>query len=187
MDSTSINLLTRLSEPNANVAWQRFIDLYTPMIYHWARQRGLPSEDAADLVQDILITLIVKMRNFEYDPSLRFRGWLRTITINRVIDHQRRSKGRTAETLDSASLQAKVVDGDFFSEREYQRRLVQRTLQLLQNEYPDLIWQAAWCQLINAESATAVAQRLNITKNQAYLAKSRILARLREELGGLLE
>ena len=80
MDSTSVSLLRRLREPDHDAAWQRFVDLYAPLIFHWAKNRGLNPTDAADLVQEVLVTLVAKLPEFEYDPTKRFRGWLRTVT-----------------------------------------------------------------------------------------------------------
>ena len=79
MESTSISLLERLRKTNQDAAWQRFVDLYAPLIYHWARHQGLNATDAADLVQDVLAMLIAKLPEFNYDPTQRFRGWLRTV------------------------------------------------------------------------------------------------------------
>jgi RNA polymerase sigma-70 factor, ECF subfamily len=187
MNSTSVNLLKRLREPHAEEAWQRFIDLYTPLIYYWVRQRGLGRDDSSDLVQDVMLTLIVKLSEFEYDASQRFRGWLRTVTVNRTIDFQRRSPQTPAESLHSSTAATVSDDHGFLSDIAYQRLLVQRTLKLIRPEFHDSTWQAAWMQLIDGQSASAVASQLGISLNRVYLAKSRALARLREELEGLLD
>jgi len=84
MNSTSVNLLKRLREPEAEPAWQRFVELYAPLIFYWARQKGLSADDASDLLQDVLATLLTKLPEFQLDPDRRFRGWLRTVTVNRV-------------------------------------------------------------------------------------------------------
>ena len=76
MDSTSISLLRRLRQPSPEDAWQRFVDLYAPLIFHWGRNQGLNATDASDLVQQVLSTLVIKLPEFEYDPKQRFRGWL---------------------------------------------------------------------------------------------------------------
>ena len=86
MDSTSVNLLKRLRETTADSAWQRFVELYTPPIFHWGREKGLSPDDSLDVVQDVLATLVVKLPEFQYDPNRRFRAWLKTVTVNRVTD-----------------------------------------------------------------------------------------------------
>ncbi len=66
MNSTSVNLLKRLRDPKADFAWQQFVELYAPLIFHWARRKGLSAEDSADLVQDVLTTLVMKLPEFQY-------------------------------------------------------------------------------------------------------------------------
>ena len=82
MNSTSVSLLRRLRQSDQEDAWQRFVDLYAPLIYHWGRNQGLSAGDASDLVQEVMVILVTKLPDFEYDPSKRFRGWLRTVTLN---------------------------------------------------------------------------------------------------------
>src|SRR2546423_12975097 len=92
MDTTSVSLLERLREPAQQDAWGRFVDLYTPLIYYWARRVGLPPEEAADLVQDVLTLLVQKLPEFQYDPQKSFRGWLRTLTLNKWRGNRRRRR-----------------------------------------------------------------------------------------------
>ena len=188
MDSTSVSLLRRLREPQADSAWRRFVDLYAPLIFHWGCQKGLNETDAADLVQDVLITLTEKLPKFEYDPSQRFRGWLRTIAVNQSRDLKRRNDRRPINNLDSVLRRMQdVSDSDLIADADYNRHLVHRTLLLLQAEFRETTWQAAWQQLILGHAASDVAKQFNLSINAVYLAKSRLLARLREELEGLLD
>jgi len=90
MATTSSSLLERLRQPEATEAWQRFVHLYTPLLYYWARGTGLPEHDAADLVQDVLVVLVQKLPEFRYDAGQSFRGWLRTITLNKWRERCRR-------------------------------------------------------------------------------------------------
>src|SRR5262245_38983509 len=78
---TSVSLLGRLREcPADQAAWAEFVDRYGVMIYAWCRRWKLQDADARDVAQAVLTKLAVKMRTFTYDPSLSFRGWLRTLT-----------------------------------------------------------------------------------------------------------
>lgn len=188
MDSTSVNLLRRLREPKAETAWERFVDLYAPLIFYWARQKGLTSTDAADLVQDVLATLVVKLRDFEYDAKRRFRGWLRTITVNRANDLYRRNSLRPEVGFDDVLQRMTVVDdAELFAESEYLSVVVHRALELLRSEFRETTWQACWMQVVEGRKAPDVAQQLGLPLNAVYLAKSRLLARLRDELEGLLD
>ena len=85
-----------LRQPSATKAWERFVELYTPLLFHWARRLGLQESDAADLVQDILATLLEELPRFEYQPDKRFRGWLWTVTLNRFRERRRTSSSDTS-------------------------------------------------------------------------------------------
>jgi RNA polymerase sigma-70 factor (ECF subfamily) len=188
MDSTSVSLLRRLRQPNQEDAWERFVDLYAPLIYHWGRNQGLNSTDASDLVQEVLATLVAKLPEFEYDPTQRFRGWLRTVTVNKARDFQRRQATEPSTGVDDAIERIAVADAtDLFGEAEYRHFLVKRAMQLMQAEFQEQTWQACWKQVVEGRKAADVARELGITDNMAYLAKSRVLKRLREELDGLMD
>jgi len=191
MNSTSINLLDRLREPEAESAWQRFVELYAPLIFYWARQKGLNADDASDVLQDVLATLVTKLAEFQFDPNRRFRGWLRTITVNRVTDMHRRNAIRSWQTeLDSTAVFNRLTQADsndLFIESEYRSVVINRALDLLRSEFQPVTWQACWLQIVEGQRAQDVANHLNIPLNSVYLAKSRVLARLQQELEGLLD
>jgi RNA polymerase sigma-70 factor (ECF subfamily) len=90
MDTTPASLLERLRQPNQANAWERFVELYTPLLMYWARRRGLHPQDAADLVQDVFTVLVEKLPEFTYDHRRSFRNWLRTVLVNKWRDHRRR-------------------------------------------------------------------------------------------------
>ncbi|HEV3262134.1 MAG TPA: sigma-70 family RNA polymerase sigma factor, partial [Gemmataceae bacterium] len=81
MPTTSASLLERLRQPGDQAAWSRFVQLYTPLLYSWARQVRLQHQDAADLVQEVFAVLIRKWPEFSYDPQKSFRSWLRTVML----------------------------------------------------------------------------------------------------------
>ena len=188
MQSTSINLLKRIREHSSESAWQRFVDLYTPLIFYWARQKGLSTEDSSDIVQDVLATLVLKLPGFDYDPNRRFRAWLKTITLNRVTDLHRRQRLLSLQDDPDALTRITIADdSDLFVEAEYRNVIVNRALDLLKTEFHESTWQACWLQVMEDQKASAVAEQLNMPINAVYLAKSRVLARLRQELEGLLD
>lgn len=161
--------------------------LYAPLIFHWGRGQGLSATDSADLVQEVLAILVVKLPEFEYDPTRRFRGWLRTIAVNKARDFQRRDAARLAG--DDAALHSVSVasDVDLLEETEYRRFLVNRAMELMRAEFRDSTWQACWRHVVEDRPAAEVAQELGMTPNAVYVAKCRVLRRLREELSGLWE
>ncbi len=188
MDSTSVSLLRRLHTDDKEAAWRRFVELYAPLIYHWCRSQGLNTTDGADLVQEVLSILVDKLPEFEYDPTRRFRGWLRTITVNKIRDFQRRQANRPSTGVEETIQRIAVADAtDLLGEAEYRRFLVKRAMRLMQAEFPEQTWQACLKQVVQESKAADVARELGITPNTAYLAKSRVLKRLREELAGLMD
>jgi RNA polymerase sigma-70 factor (ECF subfamily) len=188
MDSTLVSLLRRLHDPTQESAWERFIELYTPLIFYWAKQRGLATIDATDLVQDVLLTMVQRIGDFDPEGEGRFRGWLKTITVNRAVDF-RRSQRRRPESTEANELLtiAEVTEPDFLDETEYRQLLVNRTLELLRSAFHPSTWLAAHAQLVEGQPARLAAEAAGITLSAAYVAKCRVLARLREELSGLLD
>ncbi len=187
MVSTSVSLLNRIRTTPSELDWSRFVDIYAPLIFYWGRQKGLQPEDSAELVQDVLTDLVTKMRTFEYDPRQRFRGWLRTLVVNRAINSQRRI-ARSPQTGRELQIHlASVEDDDLLSNTQYFSQVALQTLRLMQTDFEPATWQAGWFQIVDGRKAAEVASELGITINAAYLAKSRLLNRLRGELEGLFD
>jgi RNA polymerase sigma-70 factor (ECF subfamily) len=187
MSTTSISLLARLRHPGDEQAWRRFVALYTPLLYHWAKTSGLRGGDAEDLVQDVFTVLIGKLPQFEYDRGQSFRGWLRTIAVNRCRDRFRRRQHQPrlvgAEQFDGES-----PDGiPWLAEAEYRSQLVARALELMRREFEEPTWRACFECTVNDRPAADVARELGLSVNAVYVAKSRVLRRLRQELDGLWE
>lgn len=90
MHETSFSLLERLRQPADISAWNRFVELYTPLLYYWGRRASLQESDAADLVQDVLTLLVRKLPEFTHDRQHSFRSWLRTVTLNKYRENLRR-------------------------------------------------------------------------------------------------
>jgi RNA polymerase sigma-70 factor (ECF subfamily) len=188
METTSASLLERLRRPGEPAAWERFVDLYTPLIYHWARGAGLQTADAADLVQDVFAVLLRQLPLFRYDRGRSFRGWLRTVTRNKWRERQRRRPPPTLDDPERAlALPADEEGPDSFGEAEYRRHLSRRALQLMQAEFPPTSWKACWEVVVSGRPPAEVAAELGISVGAVYTAKSRVLRRLREELAGLID
>jgi RNA polymerase sigma-70 factor (ECF subfamily) len=188
MNTTSLSLLKRLREPLQADAWPRFVDLYTPLLYDYARRLGLQETDAADLVQEVFVSLLQKLPDFAYDPQGSFRSWLRTVTVNKWRELHRRKVATPVDAqgpvLADLPSPEKV---DEFWETEYRQHLVGRVLELLKPEFQPATW-TAFSECVLKERPTAdVARELGISTNAIYLAKSRVLRRMREELEGMLE
>ena len=188
MDSTSVSLLRRLRQPDQDAAWQRFVDLYAPLIFHWGKNQGLNVTDSTDLVQDVMAILFTKLPGFQYDPSKRFRGWLRTVTVNAARNLHRRESTRPATNVVESIEQVSVTDAvELFDEAEYRRFLVKRAMKLMQAGFKEQTWKACWKHLAEGRKAVDVARELGMTANAVHIAKCRVIRRLREELDGLVE
>jgi RNA polymerase sigma-70 factor (ECF subfamily) len=185
MHTTPASLLEQVRRPGAQTAWGKFVQLYTPLLFYWARRLGLPNEDCADLVQEVLATLVQKLPEFEYDPTRGFRNWLRTVFMNKWRDQGRRRKIELAGADELANVAAPAED--IFGEQEYRAQVARTALDLMQREFPEKIWKACWEHLVNDRPAAEVAHDLGIAVGTVYVAKSRVLRRLREELAGLLD
>jgi RNA polymerase sigma-70 factor, ECF subfamily len=187
MTETPVSLLQRLRQPCAQDAWERFVEIYSPLIYAWSRRAGLQDQDAADLVQDVLLTLVEVMPGFVYDQHKSFRGWLRTITLNKWRDLCKR-QGRVSPAGDAALANAVAPDGvEAFWEAEYRQHLANRALQVMQADFQPTTWKAFWEQAIAGRSAADVGAELGLSPGAVYAARFRVLDRLRRELAGLLD
>jgi RNA polymerase sigma-70 factor (ECF subfamily) len=187
MHTTPVSLLQRL-RPGEHQAWQRFTELYTPLLYYWARHRGLQSQDAADLVQEVFTTLVEKLPEFSYDEHKSFRGWLRTVLLNKWRDLQRR---RCEAALDPhhhlfGALEA-PDETDTLSQTEYAQFVIRRALQIMRTDFEPTTWKACWEYVAMDRPAAEVAAELGIKVAAVYIAKSRVLRRLRQDLAELLD
>src|SRR5215469_7055150 len=188
MNSTPISVLERLRRPGDADAWQRLVELTTPLLFAWAYRAGLRDHEADDLVQDVLAVLVEKLPGFEYDRRRSFRGWLRVIATNKFLEKRRKlapvvlppDDARLCDMVDSNGL-------DPFWDREYQQALVARAIELMQARFHPTTWKACWETVVCGRSASDVAAELGLTPAAVYVAKSRVLRRLRAELADMLE
>jgi RNA polymerase sigma-70 factor (ECF subfamily) len=188
VNTTSASLLDRLRLPGEQDAWPRFVKLYTPLLFFWARRLGLNEDDARDLVQDVFTVLVQKLPVFRYDAPKGFRNWLKTVLLNKWRDrNRRRSPVSVGGDRLALSELAAAEEPDVLGETEYRQLLIARALQLMQAEFPEKMWRAAWEYIVVGRPAAEVATELGIAPGTVYVAKARILCRLREELKGILE
>jgi RNA polymerase sigma-70 factor (ECF subfamily) len=126
MYTTSVSLLERLRRPDEPSAWDRFIAIYTPLLYRWATRFNLSPEEAADLVQDVFATLVVKLPALRYDESRSFRGWLMTVNRNKL--GERRRIKRVTEVSPEGQIEPGTDDdpGEMLAETEYREMVTQR-------------------------------------------------------------
>jgi RNA polymerase sigma-70 factor, ECF subfamily len=183
---TSLSLLEQLGGRENGEAWDRVVGLYTSLLQTWFRAAGLQSADCDDLTQRVFEVLVRRVNEFKHQGRHgAFRAWLRGITVNLL-----RNFWRQKSTPDSASVLDELADPHSglsqFWDRQHDQHVLQRLLDLLRPEFADIAW-TAFCRLaLDGASAREVAAELDTTVNAVLIAKSRVLARLRQEAHGLV-
>jgi RNA polymerase sigma-70 factor (ECF subfamily) len=187
--ATRASLLVRLRDSHDQAAWRQFVDLYAPLIYQFARRRGLQDADAADVTQVVLQALPRSVQRLDYDPRRgTFRGWLFAVVRNQLHkfrDRQRRSPpgagdSATRDLLDHQP--ARPEDDEVEWERQYERQLFERAAGVVLRVVEAASWQAFWRTAVEGRPAGEVACELGMTVGAVYTAKSRVLDRIGKEL-----
>jgi RNA polymerase sigma-70 factor (ECF subfamily) len=187
MLTTSSTLLNRLRQPDQPDAWRRFVHLYAPLLLVWARRQGLREADAEDLVQEVLLKLVRELPAYQRTEGQSFRGWLFRVTANQCRDFRRRTATRPLPPDDGLSGVAADSPGAEMEEAEYRRLLVGRALDAIRRDFNESTWTAFHGLVVEGRPAAAVAAGLGLSVNAVWLARQRVVRRLREELDGLLE
>jgi RNA polymerase sigma factor (sigma-70 family) len=179
---TRQSLLVRLKDPADAAAWRTFVDVYGPAVFAFARRNGLQPADAADLTQDVCRSVATAMRSFDYDPDRgRFRGWLFSVVRNQ-LKMLHRARARHARTTSGAELLAEVPDDATAAETwdlECRRRLFAWACDRVRPTVSAATWTAFWRTAVDDASGEAVAGETGLSSAAVYLAKSRVLAKLR--------
>ena len=189
---TRPSLLVRIRDAGDRAAWLQFVDLYAPLVYRFGRKRGLQDADAADLTQEVLQAVAAASRRLEYDPCRgTFRGWLFTVARNRLHNFllRRKRDARTHAQADSPHLleeqPARGADETALWEQEYRQRLFDWAAQQVRGCFQDSTWQAFWRTAVEGQGPREVAEALGLSVGAVYIAKSRVLARLRDRIQDL--
>ena len=188
---TRASLLVRLRDPNDADAWKEFVRLYAAVIYGFARKRGLQDADAADLMQEVLRSVSGAVGRLDYDPGKgTFRGWLYAITRNKVynfLEGRRRHPRGTGDSNAHQRLEeqpGREGDPDDW-DREYERKAFAWAADRVRPEFQPSTWQAFWHTAVDGQTAKDVGHRLGLSPGAVYVAKSRVLARLKQEISQL--
>jgi len=185
---TRASLLVQIRDGANHAAWAEFVNLYGPVVYGFARKRGLQDADAADLMQDVLRSVSAAIGRLDYDRRQgTFRGWLFTITRNKVFNFlsARRIRPQAAGDTRTNRLLADEPDGHDGTdtwELEYQRRLASLAMDRVKGEFQENTWRAFWLTAVEGVPAADVARQLKMSPGAIYVAKSRVLARLKDEV-----
>lgn len=186
---TSLTLLQRVRDRDEE-AWRRLMHLYGPLVLRWCGHGGVVGQDADDVQQEVFQAVATGLDSFRRDrEGDTFRGWLRGITRNKVLDHYRRreripeAQGGTDAYRQLQSLADQAWPDDTGDDLD---GVYHRALELVKGEFEERTWDAFWRAAVEGQSPDLIAADLGVTAAAVRKAKSRVLHRLREELGELL-
>lgn len=189
---TPLSLLERARSRDPH-AWERLTTLYLPLVRYWCRQANCPASELDDLVQAVFAAVVTGLEGFRRDrPGDTFRGWLRGITRNQVFLLFRRSQGHPRQEGGSQAWERlqgfpDPQAGDTENEAEEIGQLYRRAVEQVRGEFEDRTWEMFWRTVIDGRSPSALAEELGVSPSAVRQAKSRVLRRLKQEMGELLE
>ncbi len=183
---TRHSLLLRLRDTQDARAWSEFVAIYEPLVYRLARKRGLQHADALELSQEVLLAVAKSIDRWRCDPACgSFRGWLFRVTRNLMINllvKQRRHPQAVGDT-DFQRLLAQVADPaseeSVVFDLEYRRSVFRWAAERVKAEFRPATWQAFWQTSVEGHAAKDVAHQLHLSVGAVYVARSRVMARLR--------
>jgi len=195
VSETSASLLDRLRTAPDEESWRRLVDLYTPLVRGWLRRQAqLQSQDADDLVQEVLAVVVRRIPEFHREPRAgAFRRWLRTITVNCLRDFWRSQRHRPVATGDTEfqKMLDELADPESGLSRlwdqEHDQHVTQRLLEMIRPKFEEKTWRAFQRVALDGATPDEAAAELGVTVNAVFIAKSRVLARLRQEGQGLID
>jgi len=191
MSQTSQSLLERVQKEHDPRAWERLVAVYEPWLRGWLGQHQLQASDVDDLVQNILLVVSQKLPVFAHSGQPgAFRAWLRTILVNQVRYFLRTRRHQQALAGEPAWLEALEDPASGLSkqwEQEHDQQLVRRLLATVQGDFQSHVWEAFRLLVLEDRPAAEVARKCQMEMSAVYVAKSRVLNKLRQELRGLTE
>ena len=185
---TRASLILRIRDGQDHEAWRQFVQAYAPVVYGFVRKRGVQDADAADLMQEVFRAVANAMPRMQYDPGRgTFRGWLYTVTRNKLYNFLSARTGQEKASGDSGAqerLEEQPAPDDSSDQwdREYERGLFSWAAERVRPEFQEQTWQAFWQTAVDGNNPKAVAAGLGMSPGAVYVAKSRVLARLREKV-----
>ncbi len=183
---TRHSLLLRLRNRDDQAGWTEFVDIYEPFIYRLARAEGLQDADAHDLCQLVFKAVAGAIERWDPDPAKgKFRAWLfriaRNLLVNFLISQRRMPLGSGSTSVREllAAQPARDLDAETEFAAEFQRQAFRWAADRVKTEFAAATWQAFWMTGVENRSIAEVAAELKLSVGAVYIARSRVLARLR--------
>jgi RNA polymerase sigma-70 factor (ECF subfamily) len=189
MSATPVSLLDRLRDDANEQSWRQFVNLYSPLLQRWLNRYAVQPQDADDLIQETLQTVLEELPRFRHSRrSGAFRHWLRQVLIHRLGAHwrQRDYQPAPATALELQQLEDPSSGPSHLWDVEHDRHVIRRLLEAVRHEFQPGTWQAFEAVMLRGQAPAEAATGLDMSVNAVLLAKSRILRRLREEARDLL-
>jgi RNA polymerase sigma-70 factor (ECF subfamily) len=183
---TTTQLLDELKFSNDSVAWKTFTDHFYPVITAFAKKTGLSSTDADDVAQETIVTFLKLYRQDKYHREKgHLSHWIYGVTRNVIRDYlkKRPKEFPVSENTTQTSFWASVPDENKILETwntEWQRKILMRCLSRAQSDFDEKTFKAFDMYAMQHISIEKVSQYLKITPNAVYVAKSRVLMKIRE-------
>jgi RNA polymerase sigma-70 factor (ECF subfamily) len=186
---TRPSLLLRLRDARDDGAWGEFVGLYSPLVYGFARKQNLQDADAADLTQDVFRAVAGGIGRFDYNPRLgTFRGWLFTLVRHQLSDFRERVRRQVClphdpnwqAQLDLQPTPDQGLEAEW--DRECERHLFAAAAERIKGDFQMATWAAFWRTAVDGHVPATVAADLGLSVAAVYLARSRVMARLREQV-----
>ncbi len=183
--ATRPSLLVRLRDARDEDAWGEFTAVYEPVIYRMTQRRGMQDADAREVVQEVLMSVATAIDRFDIEGVGSFRGWLSRITRNATVDRFRTLASRH-ETIDASGVlrrldevagNTRLVD-EFEADRRQQ--LFRWAASQMRRRTGEVNWMAFWKSSIEGQPIHDVASELGITEGAVYVARCRIIKRIRD-------
>jgi RNA polymerase sigma-70 factor (ECF subfamily) len=193
MNETRQSLLLR-AQTGETDAWKDLTDLYRPLIVGWLSRQGVPAHDVEDLTQEVLLKVVKHLPSFQHSGQRgAFRSWLRTIVCGRTADYWRAIDTSAQASGGSGAIIVlhDIADPDSALNRQWDedhdRYVLNCLLLLMEEEFEPLTIQAFRRLALDGASGADTARELGLSVAAAYVAKSRVLHRIRQEADGLID